>query len=95
MCVASELSSEIAEAILVRNIGGGNAGRLLEVVVALHMALRQLSREERSRRRSKTLLKIPPPQGRGATHGLHCPRRFAARPPCLRPVRCCLAHETV
>ena len=71
MCIASELSGEVAEAILIRNIGGGEAGWRLEVVVALHRTLRQLSREGRSRRRSKPLLKIPPTQGRGATHGSH------------------------
>ena len=71
MSVASELSSEIAEAILVRNIKEGDAGRLLEVAVALHAALRQLSREERRRRRSKILLESPPVQGWDAAPGSH------------------------
>ena len=69
MCVASELSSEIASAILVENVGGNDAGRLLEVVIALHAALRQLSREGRRRRRSKILLVIPTAQGWGDAHG--------------------------
>ena len=71
MCVASELSSEIASAFLVENVGGDDAGRLLEVVVALHAALRQLSREERRRLRSKILLEIPTAREWGAAPGSH------------------------
>ena len=71
MSVASELSSEVAEAILVGELDTGDVGSLLEVVFALHATLRQLSREARRQRRSKILLETPPAQGWSVVPGSH------------------------
>ena len=70
MCVASELSSEVAEAILEEKLDGRDAARLLEIVVTLHATLRKLSLEARVRRRAKIFSATPTPGKSGFVRSL-------------------------
>lgn len=70
MSVANELSSEIATAMLV-NERPGDAEESLRVLLAFHSTLRNLSSEERRRRRAKYLPDKQIQLSNSATPGTH------------------------